>query len=81
MKLFVTGGSGFLGKSFIKEATKKNNFVYLLSRKKKNNYNLKVKKLTGKLNDNWSKYFKKTDVIVHLAAAGVQADKTSKKIF
>lgn len=79
MKIFVTGGSGFIGKSFIKQATKKNNFIYSLNRRKHKNLNSKVLNLVGNLNDNWSKYLKNTDVVVHLAAAGVQPDATTRK--
>ena len=35
IKLFVTGGTGFVGRAFIKEAIKKNYFVYAITRKKK----------------------------------------------
>lgn len=34
MKLFVTGGSGYIGKHFIKEALKKNFIIFASSRKK-----------------------------------------------
>ena len=79
MKIFVTGSSGFIGKSFIKEASKKNNFIFSLSRKKQKKINSKVKNLCGKLEDDWSKYLKKTDVVVHLAAAGVQSNQAKQK--
>ena len=79
MKIFVTGGSGFIGKSFIKEASKKNNFIFSLSRKKQKKFNPKVKNLCGKLEDDWSKYLKKTDVVVHFAAAGVQSNQAKQK--
>ena len=79
MKIFVTGSSGFIGKSFIKEASKKNNFIFSLSRKKQKKFNSKVKNLCGKLEDDWSKYLKKTDVVVHLAAAGVQSNQAKQK--
>ena len=78
MKIFLTGGSGFIGSSFIKRALKKNYFINALSRKK----NIKRKNLNwlkGNLDDNWSNYLKKTDVLVHIAAQGVNKDKISKK--
>ena len=82
MRIFVTGGSGFIGKSFIKEASKKNNFIFFLSRKKQKRINSKVKILRGGLDDDWSNYLKKTDVVVHLAAAGVQPNTTkAREIF
>ena len=80
MNIFVTGGSGFIGKSFIKEASKKKNFIFSLTRKKQKNSNSKVKNLFGSLDEDWSKYLKKTDVLVHLAAAGVQPNKTRRKV-
>ncbi len=79
MKIFVTGGTGFIGKIFIKEATKKNNFIFSLMRKKNRELNPKIKPLFGKLKDDWSKYLKETDVVVHLAAAGIQPNQASKK--
>ena len=36
MKIFLTGGSGFIGNAFIKLATKKNNQIFAISRKNKN---------------------------------------------
>lgn len=33
-RLFVTSGTGFVGKAFIDEAIKKNYFIYALTRKK-----------------------------------------------
>ena len=36
MKIFLTGGTGFLGKNFIKQAVKKNNYIFATTRKKKN---------------------------------------------
>ena len=79
MKIFVTGSSGFIGKSFIKEASKKKNFIFSLTRKKQKNSHSRIKNLFGTLDDDWSKYLKKTDVLVHLAAAGVQPNKTKRK--
>lgn len=79
MKIFVTGGTGFIGKTFIKEATKKNNYIFSLMRKKNQDFNPKVKPLFGKLKDDWSKYLKETDVVVHLAAVGIQPNLASKK--
>ena len=38
MKIFVTGGTGFIGKTFIREATKKNNYIFSLMRKKKSRF-------------------------------------------
>ena len=37
MKIFLTGGSGFIGKKFIKESLNSGHIIYALSRKKKQN--------------------------------------------
>ena len=82
MKIFLSGGSGFIGRSFIEEALKKNHFIYSISRKNKKNKLSKVKWLKGDLADNWSKYLTKADVVVHLAAEGTSRNtKDLKKIF
>ena len=80
MKIFLTGGSGFIGKSFVKEAVKKNNKIFAISRQKQKKIP-KVKWLHGDLNDDWSYYLKKSDVFVHLASKGIQGEKKSKIIF
>ena len=71
MKLFVTGASGFIGKNFIKEAVKKGHFIFAPSRKLKNEKINNVKWLYGDFDQNWKKELKKSNVLVHLAAAGV----------
>ena len=35
MKIFLTGGSGFIGKAFLKVAVKHGHIIYAVSRKKK----------------------------------------------
>lgn len=78
MKIFLTGGSGFIGSSFINIALKKKYFINALSRKeriKKKNLNW----LKGDLDGNWSAYLKESDILVHIAAAGVNKNKISKK--
>ena len=70
MKIFLTGGSGFVGRKFIKEALKAGHVIYAITRKNK-----KKKKnliwLKGDLDKDWSRYLKKSKVLVHMAAAGV----------
>ncbi len=70
MKIFLTGGSGFVGKKFIKEALKAGHVIYAITRKNK-----KKKKnliwLKGDLDKDWSRYLKKSKVLVHMAAVGV----------
>ena len=60
MKIFLTGGSGFIGKVFIKEALKRKT-LYL--RNNKENYEEKKTKnltwLKGEIDKDWSKYLKK----------------------
>jgi nucleoside-diphosphate-sugar epimerase len=69
MKIFLTGATGFIGSYFLKEALKKGHLIYAPSRKKnKNKKNLKW--LYGSFDKNW-KELKKCDVLIHLAAAGV----------
>ena len=70
MKIFLTGGSGFVGRKFIKEALKVGHVIYAITRKnKKKNKNLIW--LKGDLDKDWSRYLKKSKVLVHMAAAGV----------
>ncbi len=73
MKIFVTGGTGYLGRNFIELALKRNHYVFAPTRKhQKNKKNLKW--LKGPFYKNW-KELKKTDVLIHFAAEGVY-DKT-----
>ncbi len=57
MKIFLTGGSGFVGRKFIKEALKAGHVIYAITRKNK-----KKKKnliwLKGDLDKDWSRYLK-----------------------
>lgn len=71
MKIFVTGGTGFIGKNFLKLASK-NNKIYAVTRRKNNNKIKNVQYLNGKLSNNWDKYLKKSDVLIHFAATGVK---------
>jgi nucleoside-diphosphate-sugar epimerase len=70
MRIFVTGGTGFIGKNFIKLALLKGHKVYAISRKKQKS-RPSLKWLRGTLTDDWSKELEKSDVIVHLASVGV----------
>ena len=61
MIIFLTGGSGFIGRKFINEALEVGHFIYAVSRKnKKNKKNLVW--LKGDLDKDWNKYLKKSDV-------------------
>jgi dTDP-6-deoxy-L-talose 4-dehydrogenase (NAD+) len=77
MKIFLTGATGFIGSYFLEEALKKGHIIYAHSRKKnKNKKNLKW--LYGSFDKNW-KELKKCDVLIHLAAAGVNNKNISIK--
>jgi nucleoside-diphosphate-sugar epimerase len=79
MNIFLTGGTGFVGKKFIKLAIKQGHKIFAISRKKKINKK-NIKWLIGELDKPWPNYFKKTDVLVHLAAAGVDKNANSQEI-
>ena len=69
MKIFLTGATGFIGSYFLKEALKKGHTIYAPSiKKRKSKKNLRW--LHGSFNKNW-KELKKCEVLIHLAAAGV----------
>ena len=83
MKIFLTGGTGFIGKNFINLALKNGHHIFAITRKKKQSKIDKLTWLFGEIDDDWSKYLKNIDVVVHLAAKGVIYDKKedSKSIF
>jgi nucleoside-diphosphate-sugar epimerase len=68
--LFVTGGSGFIGKNFICKAVKTNYKIFALSRKKRKNTK-NIFWVKGEINGNFKKYLKKSDIMIHFAASGV----------
>ena len=81
MKIFLTGGSGFIGKVFIKEALKRKHFIYAITRKimkKKKTKNLTW--LKGEIDKDWSKYLKKSDVLVHMAQQALIIKQVLKKL-
>lgn len=78
MKIFLTGGTGFVGSHFISLASKKH-FIFALTRKKRTKRR-NVKWLIGEMSDNWIKYLKKSNVFLHLAADGVNNKNITKKI-
>ena len=77
MKIFLTGGTGFIGQNFYNLAAKKGNFLYVVSRKKKKTTQKNVKWLFGDISDDWSKELSKSDL--HFAATGV--NQKIKRIF
>ena len=71
MNLFITGASGFVGTNLLLESNflKKFKKIYCLTRKKNNkDINKKIIWITGNLNSNLTKYFKKSDCLLHMAA-------------
>ena len=70
MKIFLTGGTGFIGRNFIKIASK-SNYIFALTRKKRNKSIKNVKWIYGNIGDDLKRYLKKSDVLIHLAAEGV----------
>ena len=80
MKIFLTGGTGFIGKNFCNLVAKKGDFVYAVSRKKRINTQKNIKWLCGDFSDDWSKELSKSDLLVHFAAAGVNQN-NKKEIF
>ena len=77
MRIFVTGGTGFVGKNFIKLALLNDHKIYAISRKKQKKAKKNLIWLHGKLTDDWRKELKKSDVIVHLASIGVLKKKVT----
>lgn len=74
MRIFITGGTGFVGRHVIKALKKRNHHLLLLSRNKKNENTVKIKFLYGNLNNmNWKKEFLKFSpaVVIHLAWEGL----------
>ena len=68
MKIFLTGSNGYIGSEFIKAASKKN-YIFAVTRKKKNKRIKNVKWLVGSIDKKWHQ-LKKSDVLVHLATDG-----------
>lgn len=68
MNYFVTGASGFIGNTLIRNLSKdKANKVFALTRSKKNYNNDSNKWVIGNLKSNLSKYLIYTDAVIHLA--------------
>lgn len=77
IKLFVTGGTGFIGSAFISEALKKNYFIYALTRNKNRKKIKNLKWLYGSIDSNWLKELHDSDILIHFASAGVVKKKIS----
>jgi len=71
MKIFLTGGTGFIGSHFINKAMAANLNLICLRRKgsqSRISLNKEPVWVEGELDDDWSAEFKKCDLLVHLAA-------------
>ena len=74
MRIFLTGGTGFLGKYFIKEAIKEGHELVCLCRRKYSNLknsNKNINWIQKNITDLAKEDFLNIDGIVHLASAGV----------
>ncbi len=69
MNILLSGATGFFGTNFIKFATNKGHQIYAISRRKQKKIK-NVKWIIGSLDKN-SKEFKKCEVLIHFASAGV----------
>lgn len=78
MKLFVTGGTGFIGGHFLKQALDARHHVFAL-RRPSGKTRIPLPKdpawLNGDLDNDWSATLKKCDAFIHLAAVGVSPQK------
>ena len=74
MKIFLTGGSGFIGSNFINHALSEGHNIFAL-KKKESSPKIKLIRepfwINGDLDTDVSKYLKESDCLVHLAAYGV----------
>ena len=73
MNIFLTGATGFIGKNFLEAALKDGHFIFAPTRKKKNKKIKNLKWLKGNFEKNWDKELKMSDILVHMAAAGVNS--------
>ena len=73
MKIFLTGASGFIGKKFALLAIKSGNYIFAPIRKKyrKKFKHKNIEWLNGEFDQNWNNELSKSDVLVHIAADGV----------
>ncbi len=71
MKIFLTGASGFIGKNFYKLATKRGCFIYAPTRERKRKKIKNLKWLVGDFDQDWKKELSDSNVLVHMAASGL----------
>ena len=70
MNIFLTGSNGYIGNAFLFKAANKGHTIFAVTQKRKNKKIRNVNWLVGPINKKW-KELKKSDVLVHVAAAGV----------
>lgn len=73
-RIFLTGGTGFLGSHFIRHAIELGHEVFALRRPGSHTQiplSIQPHWLDGQLTSDWTDEFKKCDAFVHLAATGV----------
>lgn len=73
MKIFITGGTGLLGKSVVNRLLQEENELYILSRKKRSEdlyKNPKITMVEGSLENisEWQNQLKGMDIVIHMAA-------------
>jgi nucleoside-diphosphate-sugar epimerase len=78
LKIFVTGGTGFIGGHFLKQAIAAGHHVTAI-RRSGSTSRIPLPRglawLDGKLDDDWSEMLAQCDALVHLAAVGVSPQK------
>ncbi len=78
-KIFISGASGYIGRNISRYLSQKNYKIFCLTTKKR--YYFKNSKwIEGKLNGNYEEYLKKSDLLIHCAAAGVYKKKNKKEL-
>ena len=74
MKIFLTGGTGFIGSNFLDLALKKNYSITAIKRKD-SQPSIALEKIpnwkTGEMSNDWSKELKKCSIFIHMASCGV----------
>lgn len=85
MKIFITGGSGFIGSHVIKQALAAGHTVTALRHERAEPripLSAQPNWVQGALSDDWSAQLKECDALIHLAAAGVSMQNLEwKKLF
>ncbi len=78
-KIFISGAGGYIGSNLATFLSKKNYYLFCLTTKKK--IRLKnTKWIVGKMSHNCAKYLKKSDLLIHCAAAGVYKKESKKNL-